>query len=124
MRILVKLLIICLVIFSSNTLVGDPMRPPMIKEKTRAVILAPQDETNKVKAKPRPEFILSQIIYSKSRKLAVINKRMLVEGDRLNNAKVIKISQASVQLKRKGRKIILKLYEADKVKIKRKDVKQ
>lgn len=56
-----------------------------------------------------PTFSLSGILYSDNQKWAMINNRILKEGDTIEGAKVIGISADGVELNWKGEKIFLRL---------------
>ena len=56
-----------------------------------------------------PEPILSGIMYSAQRPLAVINNSLVAEGDELDYIKVIKILSDRVELEFEGKPVTLKL---------------
>lgn len=89
----------------------DPMQPPALAlQKFRQAKWAKQPQTEKVAVKPPPPpLLLTSIIFSKSRKIAVIDDQMLAVGDSIQGAKVISIERDSARLLRKGKIIKLSL---------------
>ena len=80
----------------------DPMRPPNWARKG----VAPSVSTDKIK--------LQQILISKNRKLAVINDKVLQEGQRIAGATVIKIETGQIRIRRGGVNKIIKLLPTTK----------
>jgi len=68
--------------------VRDPTRPPAAVEPVRA---APQP--------PARNYILQSTRVSEERRSAVINGRVVVEGDQIGGARVLGIEQARVRLR-------------------------
>jgi hypothetical protein len=93
---LLKLLPLILTVLSPLGFAQDPMKPPawMQQNQTRTSI-----DTSK--------FNLRQIISSKNRSVAVINGKTLIEGQKIDGAKVTKITSQWVKLTHKGRTIKL-----------------
>lgn len=93
------LIVISPLSFSQGTSQGasqDPMKPPTwLQQRQKS---APIDIG---------KFNLQQIISSKNRSVAVINDTTLVEGQKIDGAKVTKITSDWVKLKYKGRTITL-----------------
>lgn len=56
-----------------------------------------------------PSFSLSGILYSDTEKWVMINNRILKEGDTIQGAKVIRISEDGAELDLEGEKIFLRL---------------
>jgi hypothetical protein len=90
----------------------DPMQPPPLAlEKMRQAKLADQPK-KAVKIEPRSEpepLRLTEIIYSKQRKIAIINDQLLVVGDRVGGARLVKLTRDSARLVRHGKVITLRL---------------
>lgn len=90
----------------------DPMQPPPFAlQKIRQARLAGKPETATVKVeKPRQEPLqLTSILYSRDRKIAIINDQMLVVGDRIRGARLVKLTRATARLVHKGKVINLSL---------------
>ncbi len=92
----------------------DPMRPPafalekfrLAKLKNSGAVSSVQSSTGASAANP---LQLSSILIAKDRKVAIINQQMLVVGEQIGNAKLIKISKGSVQLLKNGKRTVLNL---------------
>ncbi len=89
----------------------DPMQPPPLAlQKFRQAKWAKQPEPQKVVVKPEPApLLLTSIIFSKARKIAVIDDQLLAVGDSIKGARVISIDRVSARLIRKGKIIKLSL---------------
>ncbi len=90
----------------------DPMQPPLAA--LRKFNQASGDEsprvTKKVLIKPVGEPMkLTQIIFSKNRKVAVIDDQVLVVGDRIRGATLVGLTRQAARLKFKGKVIDLSL---------------
>ena len=93
------------------TEIRDPMQPPEYalnkfrlaknKNSTKTVI--------KVKKSEVKPMELTSIIYSPTRKVAIIDNQMLSVGGTINGAKLVKIGKHSARLVRKGKVINLRL---------------
>ena len=91
--------------------IKDPMRPPeyalhkfrlaKYKNSTKTVIKVKKSEVKAMK--------LTSIIYSPTRKIAIIDDQMLSVGGTINGAKLVKIGKHSARLVRKGKVIHLRL---------------
>ena len=76
---------------------SDPMRPPL-------------PDRNSVQSKPAlPAYRLDSIIIASDRRLAIINGRMLAEGERIGSAQVERIEATRVTLRTGTRSEILTL---------------
>ena len=92
--------------------IKDPMQPPeyalkkfrQAKNKNKPVSTGIQ--VKKVEIKPMK---LTSIIYSPTRKIAIIDEQMLGVGGIINGAKLVKIDKHSVRLVRNGKVINLRL---------------
>ena len=90
----------------------DPMQPPAFAlQKFRQAKLSSQPapspaSTPKPKAKP---FELTSILFSRNRKIAIIDDQMLAVGDRIRGARLVKLTRVSARLVRKGKVINLSL---------------
>jgi len=90
----------------------DPMQPPPFAlQKFRQAKLAGKPETAKTRME-KPEqgpLQLTSILYSQDRKVAIINDQMLVVGDRIRGAELVKLTRATARLVHKGKVINLSL---------------
>lgn len=94
--------------------IRDPMQPPayalkqfkLAKLKSRGAAKVNNATIKKAPGKP---LRLSTILIGQARKIAIINDRMLVEGDTVDNARVVRIQKDRVELVRKGKRIKLML---------------
>jgi hypothetical protein len=88
----------------------DPMQPPPFAlQKFRQAKWASQPRVDKPKtAKPKP-LQLTSILYSKNRKIAIIDDQMLAVGDRIRGARLVKLTRATARLVRNGKVINLNL---------------
>ena len=111
--------VLCGAIFTSGPVysadgVRNPMQPPAFALKQFKLAKIKNQSAGKVKKTPVKKAIvkplnLSSILVGRSRKVAIINDRMLVVGDKIDNAKIVKILNDRVELIRKGKRIILVL---------------
>ncbi|MGK0248545.1 MAG: hypothetical protein ACI910_001277 [Oleispira sp.] len=85
-----------LVLFFSNCFAQDPMRPKGWSTGSQADRIVTREVLN-----------LQQILSSKSRKVAVINDTLVVEGQVIGGAKVIEITDQWVKVVYKGRSATL-----------------
>ena len=76
---------------------ADPTRPPNMQ-------LAEKVISKKAK---RARWVLSSTLVSTGRRSAVINDKVVVQGDRVNGARVISIQPSSVRLRVNGRDVTL-----------------
>jgi hypothetical protein len=91
--------------------IKNPMQPPEYalkkfrdaKNKNRP---APRTTVKKAEVK---SLKLTSIIYSPTRKIAIIDNQMLSVGSTINGAKLVKIDKHSARLVRKGKVINLRL---------------
>lgn len=90
----------------------DPMQPPpfALQKYREAKWAANPAPVNKAAVKPKYEPLrLTSIIYSKERKLAIIDDQMLAIGDRVRGAELVGLTRSSARLLRKGKVINLSL---------------
>ena len=90
----------------------DPMQPPPYAlQKFRQAKWAGKPTTPSTKAiKPQQKPLqLTSILYASDRKVAIINDQMLVVGDRIRGAELIRLTRATARLVRKGKVINLSL---------------
>lgn len=93
--------------------IKDPMQPPeyalkkfrQAKNKNRPTVVSTK-KVNKPQTKP---LKLTSILYSPTRKIAIIDDQMLGVGGTINGARVVKINKRSARLVRKGKVINLRL---------------
>ena len=87
----------------------DPMRPPALALQKMRQAKQPAKPAP-VKTEPRrPPMQLTEIIYSKNRKVAIIDDQLLVVGDKIGNAKLVKLTRESARLIQNGKVITLSL---------------
>ena len=88
----------------------DPMQPPpfALKKYREARWAANPQPARTVAAKPEP-LRLTSIIYSRERKLAIIDDQMLAIGDRIRGAELVGLTRSNARLVRKGKVINLNL---------------
>ena len=101
------------VAYSADT-IRDPMQPPAfaLKQFKLAKIKSRTDGRVKKTSVKKPTanpLHLRSILIGRSRKVAIINDRLLVVGDEIDKAKVVKILNDRVELIRKGKRIKLVL---------------
>lgn len=94
--------------------INNPMRPPAFalqkiqQEKNKnkpKVIAAPQNSV-----KPR-SLQLTAILFSATRKIAIIDEKMLSVGDSINGARLVSIKKDSARLMKNGKAINLSLSD-------------
>ena len=78
----------------------DPMQPPPF---------ALQKFQQAKWAKQKKPTQLTEIIYSKDRQIAIIDDQVLVVGDKIRDARLVKLTRESARLVRKGKVINLSL---------------
>lgn len=90
----------------------DPMQPPAyalnklrLEKVKKASVLKPA-RTGVKKAAP---WVLSSILYSKQRKHAIINNKLVKKGDVIKGARLVRLGPDSVRLLAKGKTIDLTL---------------
>ena len=94
------------------TEIKDPMQPPEYAlKKFRQAKNNNNPAGNRVKVKKAEikSLKLSSIIYSPTRKIAIIDDQMLSVGATINGAKLVKIDKHSARLVRNGKVINLRL---------------
>ena len=90
----------------------DPMQPPPFAlQKFRQAKWAGKPKATSTKTlKPQQKPLqLTSILYARDRKIAIINDQMLVVGDRIRGAELVKLTRATARLVRKGKVINLSL---------------
>ena len=90
----------------------DPMQPPPLAlRKMREARWAQQPKPVKPAVeKPAPKPLqLTSILYSSERKIAIIDNQMLRVGDRIGNARLVRLTRDGARLERNGRIINLSL---------------
>jgi hypothetical protein len=116
-RYLVVILLVSLGFFGVGALASaaemrDPMQPPpfALQKFREAKWAANPKPFTAVVAKPKPEpLLLTSIIFSDDRKIAIIDDQMLGIGDRIKGAELVGLTRSSARLKRKGKVINLNL---------------
>lgn len=88
----------------------DPMQPPPLAlEKMRQAKRADQPKKPVAVRPEPPPMRLTEIIYSKSRKLAIIDDQLVSVGDRVGGARLVRLTRDSARLVRNGKVIVLRL---------------
>ncbi|MCP4187536.1 MAG: hypothetical protein GY763_08035 [Gammaproteobacteria bacterium] len=100
-------------VVASETVI-DPMKPPAYAmNKFRLAKLKNSNKAENAVSKKTTSTTkplqLTSVLIAKDRKVAIINQQMMVVGERIGKAKLVKISKNSVQLQKNGKRIILKL---------------
>lgn len=99
MKLVLSLLMFAILIWASPLLaLDDPTRPPTIKAKSSYV---------SGKKSRGSRWILHSTLVSSGRRTAVINDRVVAQGDRINGATVVSIEPSMVRLRAKGREVTL-----------------
>jgi len=97
--------------------INNPMQPPEFalqkyqqeknKNKPKVVVV----QKKRVKLEP---LLLTSILYSSTRKIVIINEKMLSVSDRIDGARLVSINKNSVRLIRNGKTINLRLLNQSK----------
>jgi hypothetical protein len=98
--------------FASAAELRDPMQPPpfALKKFREASWAANPQPTKPLVKQPKPEpLLLTSIIFSDDRKVAIIDDQMLGIGDRIKGAELISLTRSSARLRRQGKLINLSL---------------
>lgn len=66
-----------------------------------------QNISKKTYSRINAQLVLSGILYNKNNPVAIINKKTLRVGDKIENAKIIKINRRDVIIKENGKNITL-----------------
>lgn len=95
-------LILCGLVLANNAAAGmeDPLRPPEY---------APVATANGMKHASAPAWHVNEILYSGTRRVAIINDVAVVVGDRIDGAKVLNIEPTHVTLMHKNKTITARL---------------
>lgn len=94
---LISVLVLLLMINMALAM-SDPMRPPAY----RGTLAAANKAT-------KPRWVLSSTLISQHRRLATVNGKTLLVGEKISGAKLLEIQPALVTLKYQGQKITIKL---------------
>ena len=94
----IALLVLLLCWVSTGYAMKDPTQPPTATSTSNYV---------KGKKSKGPRWILHSTLVSSDRRTAVINNRVVSQGDRINGATVVSIQPSSVRLREKGREVTL-----------------
>jgi hypothetical protein len=100
-----------------STSISNPMRPPKLAlDKYQQAIIKSKPKTvvvNKEVVKPKVVKLkplkLTSILYSSTRKVAIIDEKLLNVGDHINGARLVKIEKNNVYLISSGKTINLPL---------------
>lgn len=98
----------------------DPMRPPSQAISLMKELVQPPDQENPSlnNKKEYSALILSSILTSSKRKVAIINNKVMSIGDKIDNARLTHISKNHVHLVEDGKRIDLYLKNRAKISIK------
>lgn len=98
--------------------IKNPMRPPAFalqkyqqaknKSKPKVVVV----QRNLIKSKT---LQLTSILYSPTRKIAIIDEKMLSVGDSINGARLVSIEKDNARLIKNGKSINLRLSNQSKI---------
>lgn len=100
-----------------SDLTNNPMQPPDFalqkyqqgkNQKPPKVVVV---QKKRVKLEP---LLLTSILYSSTRKIVIINEKMLSVSDRIDGARLVSINKNSVRLIRNGKTINLRLLNQSK----------
>ena len=102
-----------LILFASAILAQqNPMQPPAFALlKYRQERLSRLPNSGKLKSIEKP-LVLNSILYSSNRKIAIVNDKMLSIGEKVEGAKLLKISRDRVKMVKKGKIINLLLQDS------------
>lgn len=95
----------------------DPMRPPTFALNKLRLEKASKTDPGKTiqsSAKKEPLWVLSSILYSKERKHAIINNKLVRTGDLIKGARIVRLQPDSVRLLANGITINLSLGSRNK----------
>ena len=90
----------------------DPMQPPpfaLQKFRQAKWIGKPTTTKTKIAKSGQKPLQLTSILYSRERKIAIINDQMLAIGDRIRGAELVKLTRATARLVHNGKVINLSL---------------
>ena len=98
------LLVLFFLLFLTSPLqaMEDPTRPPTAKATSTYV---------PGKKSKGPRWTLHSTLVSSGRRTAVINDRVVSQGDRINGATVVSIQPSAVRLRDKGREVTLMMLK-------------
>lgn len=97
-RLFLTALFVLLFLTSPIHAMEDPTRPPTAK------VTSTYTPGKKSKG---PRWTLHSTLVSSGRRTAVINNRVVSQGDRINGATVVSIQPSAVRLRDKGREVTL-----------------
>ena len=103
-----------LVLTASATEFKDPMRPPAFAlNKYRAEKIKHRQPVMPLKQKSEKQapWTLTSILFSSQRQHAIINERLVKQGDIIKGAKLVRLRPDSVRLLANGKTIDLSLRE-------------
>ncbi len=90
----------------------DPMQPPpfaLQKFRQAKWVGKPTTSKTKIAKSGQKPLQLTSILYSRERKIAIIDDQMLAIGDRIRGAELVKLTRATARLVHKGKVINLSL---------------
>lgn len=101
-RLFLTALFVLLFLTSPLQAMEDPTRPPTAKATSTYV---------SAKKSKGPRWRLHSTLVSSGRRTAVINNRVVSQGDRINGATVVSIQPSAVRLRDKGREVTLMMLK-------------
>lgn len=107
--------ILCLFAMVSILMVLPVMAWSALADPTRPAFLSEKKAVKKQIIIEKP-LILSSTLVSNNRKVAIINDKVVGEGETVDNALILRISRNFVQVKRNQKVIILRLILTEDVK--------
>ena len=90
----------------------DPMQPPpfaLQKFRQARLVNAPKTDKPQATKSSRKPLQLTSILFSRDRKVAIIDDQTLSLGDSINGARLVGLTRESARLVRKGKVINLNL---------------
>jgi MSHA biogenesis protein MshK len=85
---------------AEEPVVRDPLEPYRAEARGEAA------------AQGTPRYVLTGVVVSGTRRIAIVNGRLLQVGDRVDGAEVVHIEPDAVHLRREGREILVALGNA------------
>ncbi len=117
-----RLVLLCCALLISFQLIAaefhDPMRPPAFAlNKFRAEKIKKSTPVTKkpdVQEQKKEPWVLNSILYSSNRQHAIINNKLVRQGEVIGGAKLISLKPDRVRLISRGKVVVLKLPSANR----------
>jgi hypothetical protein len=94
--------------------VSDPMRLPRVALQKYELTDNPKVVAGRGNSSKTKTFELTSILYSATRKIAIIDDKMLSVGDKISGAKLVSVKKYSARLIRNGKTINLRISNGSK----------